>query len=147
VPAVDWLPSPDDVGAEIRSRTKDGGNNELGTFSPTTRPTRDQLYPLVDAVVARITRRCGRVPEDLYDDARRVAALGVAIKVERTYFPEQVASGNSPYPEMLAEYKEELAELIESCKNDDGDPSTDDTQLLPIHSFTNEPLIGIYTDR
>jgi hypothetical protein len=145
VPAVDWLPSPDDVGAEIRTRTKDGGNNELGTFTDKTRPTAAQLAPLIDSVVVRIARKCPHVSDDNQVRARRIAALGVAIKVERTYYPEQVASGRSPYKEMLDEFKAELAELLEDCGNDDGDPSTVDV-AMPIHTFTDEPLIGIYTD-
>lgn len=142
---VDWSPTPDDVGAEIRSRTTDDTGQELGTFTDETRPTVDDVYALIDAVTARIERRVGDVPESLQPDARRVAALGVACRVELTFFPEQVATGRSPYNHMKAAYDEDLAELVTACHDYAGDPTTGDVGLLAGDGFGPCDLVGMKT--
>jgi hypothetical protein len=142
----DWIPSPEDVGAEIRSRTVDGTGDETGTFNLTTRPTVDEIGPLIDAVISRITRLCGQIPDDLMPDARRTAALGTALKIERTYYPEQINSGRSPYPQMKIEYDEELKELITAVQDNDNDPTTGDIEPLATSYFGPDySVIGMTT--
>lgn len=132
----DWIPSPDDVGAVIRARTKDSAGNELGTFTEATRPTRAQVVELTDSVVARIQARCGNIPDEFQDFARRVAAVRAAANVELSYFPEQINASRSQYAELKAEFDETWPELVEACRNTDTDETTDnDSALSPIHTF------------
>jgi hypothetical protein len=130
----DWMPSPEDVGAVIRTRTKNRVK-ELGTFTDETRPTRDEIIPLIDAVVQRITARAGKIPDSLQALARRTAALGVACDVELGYFPEQVAEGRSPYEQLRTLYNEQFMELVTASQNDDADDTTGDIEALAVHSF------------
>lgn len=130
----DWIPSVDDVGAVIRSRTKSAGI-ELGTFTDDTRPTRVEVQPLIDTVTSRISAKCGKIPDDIQAFARRVAAIGVAADVELSYWPEQVSSGNSPYEQLKALFDEGFAELFTASQNDDGDEDTGGGETLASHSY------------
>jgi hypothetical protein len=131
---ADLTPTLAEVGSHIRVRTKDSNGNELGTFNADTRPTDDQITPLLVKGARAIASHIGTEicegddeerQEELYGDAKDFAALRVAMRIERSYFAEQVGSGKSPYKEMLDEYKEGIATLIEAvaehCSGGDGE--------------------------
>jgi phage gpG-like protein len=108
----DWAPSVDDVGAVLRARTKDENGNELGTFTDATRPTAVQVNPLIDTATADILAEVGTVPDKVQDNARRVAAIGAALLVELTFFPEQIGTGRSPYTQLKEWYDDKLKRLV-----------------------------------
>src|ERR1044072_7079737 len=153
---ADITPSVDDVAEHLRARTKDKFGNEVGTFKENTRPTGKQ----VEARSRKGTRQSKRASgediceggdpakqEGLYEDAKDLAALAVAIKFEREYFPEQVATGQSPYKEMREEFKDELKTLIEAVSEHcggaaDGGDSIGGGGTLPSGSFPQPSCIG-----
>jgi hypothetical protein len=110
-PWADWLPSVADVGAVLRARTVDPDGNELGTFTDATRPTGVQVAELIAGGVADVYGEVGIVPDVLLPQARRVSALGTAILVELSYYPEQTNSARSAYVALRDLYETHLKRL------------------------------------
>lgn len=113
MPIAEFAPTPGVVGSILRTRTKDTNGNEIGTFNENTRPSGIEVASLIlqgagDLALAVGTRD---LPELLWDHARVVAAYRAACLIELTYFPEQVALGRSPYPQLKELYDEALAAL------------------------------------
>jgi len=93
-----WVPSLSQVGALVRTRTKDSSGNELGTFNDDTRPTDDDVQELIQQAVDTFVLRGGtEIPPELYPEVQRLIATRAAMLVEISYFPEQVNTGRSPY--------------------------------------------------
>jgi hypothetical protein len=110
VPITDWKPSLADVGALLRARTVDKFGNELGTWTVDTRPTADEAQAMIDQAAGETIAEHGDpdVPTDsdptqMYAILKSETAYTAALKIELTYFPEQVAAGRSPYPAMLVQ--------------------------------------------
>jgi hypothetical protein len=137
----DWAPSPSDVGAVLRSRTKDTNGNELGTFTSDTRPTDSGVNDLIETAVADLASDVGTVPDELQDAARRLAAIGAAILVEQSYFQEQINTDRSPYRELVEWYDKRFARLKKQIEdvNAGGDVGGADSaeNLLPVYAFPN----------
>lgn len=119
MPVSDYKPVVADVGAWLRARTKTRGGSEAGTFNPAiapdrdrTRPTSEEVQTLINDQFPTLAAVFGEVPDspdpnnpNAYREAvAKLASLGVALEVELTYFPEQVATGRSPYPQLLDLY-------------------------------------------
>lgn len=138
-------PALTDVGAIIRTRTKEGMSGETGTFSENTRPTADEVTALIERAESKVLSAIGgdypcEDATDLNDDAKYLVALQTALMVELSYFPEQIRSGQSPYPEYKTLYDEELqrtAEAIEErCGTEtSGDADTTTSPGSPSFNF------------
>jgi hypothetical protein len=142
----DWAPLVADVGAILRARTKDSNGNELGTFTANTRPTGDQVDELIETAMSDIESEVGSVPDVLQDAARRVAAIGTALLVELSYFPEQITNGRSPYDQLRELYDARFARLkikIDEV-NAGGEVGTAD-DALPDYSFPEFNFLGFGT--
>jgi hypothetical protein len=139
----DWAPSVADVGAVLRARTKDTNGNELGTFTDDTRPTEDQTGELIDTAVADIESEIGTVPDELQDAARRAAAIGAALLVELSFFPEQITTGRSPYDQLKELYDARFTRLKTQIDevNSGGEVGAADA-LLPEYSFPEINSLG-----
>lgn len=138
MPVSDYTPTVADIGAILRARTKTRGGSEAGTFNPAaaassdqTRPTAEEVTSLIGVALEDITAAFGPdVPDapgadvNAYRNAvKRLAALGTALQIELTYWPEQVATNRSPYSQLLALYDKRLAralELISEAQGADG---------------------------
>lgn len=98
------------VGALLRARTKDTEGVEQGTFTPNTRPTDAQAQAIIDLAVDLIHVAVGPVPPDsaCVTGASAVGALGAACLIEKSYFPEQIASARSAYDQYWDEYQSAL---------------------------------------
>lgn len=109
----DWEPTVAGVGALLRARTRDRNGDEVGTFTRDTRPTDVQVSELIRSAVGDITSATGRVeiPTFAYGTATSVATAGAAMLIELSFFPEQVASGKSPYAQLETRYTQQLAAL------------------------------------
>jgi hypothetical protein len=119
VPISDYTPSLADVGALLRDRTVDAGGNEVGTFTPTTRPTDVQAQILInqsanDAYLLfgeDIPDAPGNPASPTYDPnalrnaAKSAVEFHAAALIELSHFGEQVARGNSPYPQYEASWE------------------------------------------
>ncbi len=129
--AYPWVPSLAQVGALVRTRTKDTAGNELGTFTDDTRPTADDVTELISQAVDTFIVRGGtQIPPELYQEVQRLIALRAAMLVEISYYPEQVQTGRSPYQQYRDMWiegygdnkgKGALIQAIESTKMDDSD--------------------------
>lgn len=113
MPLPDWAPTVADVGALLRSRTKDTNGNELGTFTADTRPTDGQVTAIIATVAGDVETLAAdaalpETPLVLYGSAKQLAVLATAMQVELSYFPEQVAQGRSPYDQLKALYDDRL---------------------------------------
>lgn len=111
LPWSDWTPTLAAVGAFLRARTVDKDGNELGTFTANTRPTAAQVTDLLEQACPDVYGEVGAVPEVLWPQARKVAALGTALLVELSYFPEQISANRSPYDTIKTLYDEGLKRL------------------------------------
>jgi hypothetical protein len=142
VPTSDWTPSLERVGALLRARTKDTSGNEIGTFSAATRPTDEQATDLILQAQNDVVSVVGaEVPDPVVADASYVTALGAALLVELSYFPEQIGTGRSPYPQLKELYDERLKRLIAAVEAAGGTTAGEGgTALLgPSYSF---PMVG-----
>lgn len=143
MPSTDWAPAVAAVGARLRSRTKDRDGNELGTFTDTTRPTGDEVERLIAEEAGNVADVVG---DDLdikfWERAAAVTVLGTAAAVELTYFPEQVATGRSPYDQLKTLYTERLGNLKTAVEAGGGDtPGEGDATALPQGYFPDVPLV------
>lgn len=130
MPVSDYTPAVEDVASFIRARTKTQGGKEAGTFNPAaswddgsgegTRPTAEQVgieiaqaLPKIEGVVgADIPDAPGSDPDAYRNAAKRVAALRTAAIIELSYWPEQVNTGRSTYPQLKEMLDEEYAQLL-----------------------------------
>jgi hypothetical protein len=143
VATSDWAPLVADVGAILRARTKDSNGNELGTFTANTRPTGDQIDELIETAITDIESEVGSVPDVLQDAARRGAAIGTALLVELSYFPEQIANGRSPYDQLKELYDARFVRLKAQIDevNSGGEVGTAD-DAMPVYSFPEFNYLG-----
>lgn len=137
MPESSWTPGVDDVGSILRARTKDTSGNELGTFTPETRPTADQVTSLIAQAAGDVTGAISKDPADMPTKAhgpfKSVATVGAAMLVELSYFPEQVATGRSPYDQLAELYATRLGRL-RGLLGLDGDGTTGPTSA-PSFAF------------
>jgi hypothetical protein len=122
VPVTDYTPDVNAVAAYLRARTKTAGGQEAGTFNPVsavgtsaeTRPTAEQASQEIANALGDISAIIGTdLPDPKYfEPASRVVALRAALLIELSYFPEQVATGRSPYAQLKELYDEAWANLL-----------------------------------
>lgn len=145
-PSETWAPSTAQVAAFIASRTLLPSGDYAGDFTSATRPTGMQVNTIIALLVSEIAGTVGvtstvlaTVPE-LAEQATWVAALGAAAMVELSYFPEQVRTEQSSYPDLDSRYTEALDRLIYSvAEGGEGE------SLSPVSTFpdTNEFLTPV----
>jgi hypothetical protein len=111
---VDYTPTVADVAALIRARTKDKNGNEVGTFTPDTRPTDAQAQEAIDHALVALGEKVGEIGEMCWPVARMAATYGAAAEIELSYFPEQARTDRSPYTYLLNRYEQLLAG-VEQC--------------------------------
>lgn len=113
--ADDLRPSVDDVAALIRARTKDAEGREIGTFTPDTRPTDVEVETHIDAALGLVVVRLPTDLPDTYEPAARaLVAYRAALRIEKSYFPEQVRSDRSAYEQLRQEYVDDLQALLDA---------------------------------
>jgi len=146
-PIPDYWPSPTDVAALLRARTQDDTDVEVGDWTDTTRPTRDQVDDLIARAAALVSTRTGSLdglPCKNADDIRSAAGYTIAIQtamlIELSYYPEQVDTPRSAYEhyrDLFTQLIDELLRGIESCwaSGDDGAPVPDDAPASPSWFF------------
>jgi hypothetical protein len=135
-----FLPSVEDVGDLLRARTKDTVGNELGTFSNTTRPTFQDVRGLIDqAADDVVTETDTDIPEKAWGLASSVIALGAAMRIELSYFPEQVGTSNSPYDRYKDLYDSQLSRLVLAVEREAIDEDEGESDESPI-AFEFPPM-------
>lgn len=123
MPVSEYTPTVASVAAILRARTKTRGGKEAGTFNPASAVgTADETRPTEEQVILEISNSLGHISgiigadidERFQDSASRAAALRTALLIELSYFPEQVATGRSPYVQLKELYDEEWATLLDA---------------------------------
>lgn len=120
MPVSDYTPDLTQVADYIRTRTRTAGGSEAGTFNVAAAAEQDRTKPTAEQVQGLINRSIGRtsgvIGADVlaahHESAKNVTALRAALLIELTYFPEQVATGRSPYAQLKELYDEEWADLL-----------------------------------
>lgn len=144
---IDWLPSSDDVAAILRARTKDDNGRELGVWTDATRPTGPEVDVLIAQAADFVAAAIGGVPDRCAGAAGAAVLLRAAMLVELSYFPEQVRSDRSPYPE-LKELYDTAEESARTCVTSGGESGGEGGEgysyhSLPIRPETLESLYGV----
>jgi hypothetical protein len=133
-------PTVEDVALLIRARTKDSNGVETGTFDDDTRPTSDQVEEQIDAAIALVLMRLPRVealPAELMPAVATVVAYRAALRVEKSYWPEQVRTDRSAYNELLAEYQADLQALVDAATSAGMPGPAGDIQMIPVGTWTS----------
>jgi len=117
VPPESYMPSVQDVAALLRARTKDSTGVEVGTFNDDTRPTSAQAATMIDTAVNEVLVAVGPGPPDwLGMGIKSAATIKAAMLIELSYFPEQVQSSRSAYPEYAQLYQFEIQALQDAAR-------------------------------
>jgi len=98
------FPTLDQVGALLRARTKDKDGNELGTFTPETRPTDIEVFNLMYMANGSISQCIGDgtgIPVWALPPVGQYIAMRTAMLVELAYWPEQTDPADSIYQRLL----------------------------------------------
>lgn len=122
MPVADYKPNVAAVAGFIRARTRTRGGTVAGTFNPaaaTGSPT--ETIPTAEGVEVEIQNALGKISGKLgpdvvvgyQDDARRITALYAAMLIELTYWPEQINTGRSTYPQLKELFDEDWEELLD----------------------------------
>jgi len=136
-----FYPSVTDVAVLIRARTKNQFGVELGTFTDSTRPSGAEVHSIIQQAATDVTGAVGEdFPDAFTDEVEALIALGAAMRIELSYYPEQVRSGRSPYPELKELYDGKLAALLLSMEG--GTEPTAESALAPKWSFHDNGLAG-----
>jgi hypothetical protein len=98
------LPTVDDIGSLLRARTQDDDDQELGTFTPDTRPTDTEVQRLIGQASSIVYGATGVITDlecqsagTIQESAKYLISLLTACLIELSYFPEQVRSERSGF--------------------------------------------------
>lgn len=128
-------PSVEDVATLLRARTKDAEGREVGTFNEDTRPTAEDVETHIDAAMGLVgVRFPGDIPDEFGPAFASLVAYRAAMRIEKSYFPEQVRSERSPYEELRQEYVDDLQALVDAMEG-----ATDDPWGTPGRRAWSEP--------
>lgn len=137
------MPTPDDVAALLRARTKDANGVELGAFTSATRPNDDEVEALVLTAYGDVTSQTGtHLSSRAIVAARSMVALRAAMLVELSYFPEQVRSDRSAYEHYARLYDDGMKSLLGVVADNAGDGGgiggVPRYGALPVMGWTSE---------
>ncbi len=144
-PATAGRPTVDQVAVLLRARTKDEFGVEVGTFDSSTRPTAEQAEEQIDAACRLIAARIpplDKLSAEVQDTVAEVVAYRAALRIEKSYFPEQVQTGRSAYEQLHQEYLEEVQALMDALAKgteEGGDAIVYGFASLPVGSWTSIP--------
>jgi hypothetical protein len=123
-----FRPTVAQVSAILRARTYAGGDADdpmsvlaggelAGEFGEDTRPTAEQVETdLIPQATTDLDRAVSRVPGELFDEARRIAALGAAKEIERSYIPEQSEPDASIYQTLRLTYEADVSQFVRTLQ-------------------------------
>jgi hypothetical protein len=145
-------PTVDQVALLLRARTKDSAGNEVGTFDDDTRPTGDQVDEQIDAAMGLVGVRfpaTDKLSAEQVTAFQALVAYRAALRVEKSYFPEQVRTDRSAYTQLREEYLDDLAALTTSVSGGaggSGEFPSYDVAMAPVGSWTSIPYSWIWAD-
>ncbi len=132
-------PSVAEVAALIETRTRDGRSGTmLGTFTEKTVPTESQaLKAILDAINdVRTDIGVEAIPLAAVPQVRSLVALMAAMKIEESYYTEQIETNKSPYKLFEKQYERRLQRVIKAVERAlEGDTEDTNIELLPHYDF------------
>ncbi len=153
-----WSPTVAAVGALLRARTKTTDGVEAGTFTADTRPTAAQVQELIEIAAGDVSAAVEEylvissdgntiIEEYAYSAASGSTVVKAAMLVELSYFPEQVATGRSPYDQLMELYNQRLSHLRRLVGSDGGDGSGVGGRVeSPVYYFPSRSRSSIGLD-
>jgi hypothetical protein len=112
-----YRPTLAQVSAILRARTYDDNSEEAGEFNEDTRPTEAEVErDLIPQACQDVKLSVGRVPGELLEVARGVAAIRAAAEIERSYLPEQSEQGAAIYQTLRFTFDEEIETLCRTMQ-------------------------------
>lgn len=146
--APEYVPTVTEVADYTRTRTKNQYGQELGTFTNITRPNAQQVTSLIEKAVSDVTTAIDYdIPEETYEQARDLIALGAALRVELSFFPEQVGTDRSNYDELLALYNAGLARLVIAVSREKAEDAAGDEDAAATVMFSFPSAEPLWTKR
>jgi hypothetical protein len=149
-PPVDpGRPTVEQVALLLRARTKDSQGNEVGTFDDDTRPTGDQVDEQIDAAMGLVGIRfpsTSNMTDEQVTAFQALVAYRAALRVEKSYFPEQVRNDRSAYAQLREEYVDDLQAFMEAMSASGGDDLSYsyDMASIPVGSWTSIPYSWLH---
>lgn len=148
-PSEPGRPTVDDVALLLRARTKDSNGIEVGTFDTDTRPTGDQVDAHITAAMGLVGIRFAPVidmPAEAQSAFASLVAYRAALRIEKSYFPEQVRSDRSAYLQLREEYIDDLAAFDQAMHGGGGEGAQPvyDMASAPVGSWTSVPHSWIW---
>lgn len=132
-------PTVREVAALLESRTRNSRSGMLEkTFNEETRPTAEQVLELIEDAVEEVRTDLGTesVPEPVKGQVRSLIALVTAMKIEESFYTEQMESSKSPYKVFQGQYERRLDRVIKSIERAlEGNSEMTETDTLPHFSF------------
>jgi hypothetical protein len=129
-----------DVGGLLRTRTRDENGTEVGTFTADTRPTDAEVEVIINKAVSDVALRTGSdLPPATWEDAKGVATTRAGMLVELGYYPEQIGTNRSIYPQLKDMWDTDLKALIIAVTAEGGAPNETGAPMKPVASF---PMVG-----
>lgn len=141
---IAYAPTVDQVGALLRARTKDKNGVEKGTFTANTRPTRAEAYTIIQSTADDVVGKFSSVATPCQETAREAIKLKAAMEIELSYFPEQVATGRSPFEQYRELYTDSM-ENLEACVALNVTPGVLSPNSPAFKFLEEPPIIGLKT--
>lgn len=145
LPTVSYLPTIREAADYVRARTKDNLGNERGTFTDATRPTAVAVASIINKAASDFTTKFDYdIPTEMYQQARDLIALGAALRIEISYFPEQVGTDRTAYAELKALYDDMFARFEAGLAREQAEEETGDESVSGRAAFSFpvvEPLL------
>jgi hypothetical protein len=142
MPLDSWAPTVQDVANLLRARTITANGGEVGNFTSATRPNADEVTGLIEQAHADVQDAVGPmviIPPVCINSATSLVALGAALRIEMSYYPEQVGSGRSPYAQLKKLYDDALKRLQDAIVSLGGKRPTDE-YMMPSGDFGGPPI-------
>jgi hypothetical protein len=141
---VAFAPTVDQLGSLMRTRTKDSHGNERGTFTAETRPTRAAVEHIIQGVADDVISKHDQIDPACQESARESIKLKAAMEIELSYFPEQVATGRSPFEQYKELYDDAILSLA-SCVSFHVAEGASSPLGVAYHFPEKPPIIGLET--
>jgi hypothetical protein len=120
LPAITWLPSPQQVADVLRARTKDDQSAEIGAWTANTRPTEYEVRGLIQTAASDTLAAVALLHPD-YDDpdgaACSLCTYRAAMLIELSYWPEQAAAFRGGSQSAFSEYRQMWLDGVEALSN------------------------------
>jgi hypothetical protein len=116
-------PTVAQVATLLRARTRNTQGDEFGTFTADTRPTDSQVEDTISLAIHDTMNKLDTedIPEDMYATVQVLNALLSAMLVELSYFPDQVSTNRSAYPEYKRLYDDWLQRMTDALLREEAE--------------------------